>query len=375
MSAHVSAPAKQIRRMAEQSRQNWSYAKEHCSCLRTPGAFRCISVSDMLSSTSPAVCVFEWGGDIGVQPVADENFRPNYAAISHVWKASDAVKGICKGINRPLNIETEKEGLIQLHEISWHGLVQAAHAAKELKCDYIWLDLFCLDQVHLRTRDEKTEDEEKALQIKNMRNIYERAKAVIIMVGGIGAAQEINQTSSWIDRAWTLQEAVVGQNTQMLINWPQKYPNEVSTPPLFSGHELHGVDNHRATFQRIGSAENLALIDLKSLLKLELIGSPGPRFPDGFGVRCFSSNTFADQMDNLKPNSARMALLAVLEAENEEMRQCGLWRSSFCASQRSLKIWYTAPCTCLACTSQLITLATLRRSMLNCSKRSNYRLG
>jgi hypothetical protein len=55
----------------------------------------------------------------------------------------------------------------------------------------------------------KSADEEKKKQIRNMGTIYGRADTVFIMVGGIGAVQGIDQISAWIDRAWTLQEAVV----------------------------------------------------------------------------------------------------------------------------------------------------------------------
>jgi hypothetical protein len=53
-----------------------------------------------------------------------------------------------------------------------------------------------------------------------MGNIYSRAEAVIIMVGGVVAAQELDRSSAWINRAWTFQEATLcGNNTWVLLKW------------------------------------------------------------------------------------------------------------------------------------------------------------
>ncbi|EXJ80080.1 hypothetical protein A1O3_08366 [Capronia epimyces CBS 606.96] len=50
-----------------------------------------------------------------------------------------------------------------------------------------------------------------------MAKVYSNAGAVIIMVGGVGAAQSINSTSSWMNRAWTLQEATLCDETYVLV--------------------------------------------------------------------------------------------------------------------------------------------------------------
>ena len=64
------------------------------------------------------------------------------------------------------------------HTINWLGLVQAAVAARAYRCDYLWLDLLCLNQVS--TKDKK-------LQIYNMANIYRHSYMVVIMPGSVVA--------------------------------------------------------------------------------------------------------------------------------------------------------------------------------------------
>ena len=138
---------------------------------------------------------------------------PIYAAISHVWDPSDEVIRISRNVNRPLNIDTGND---KPHTISWHGLIQAAIAAKYFKCQYLWLDLLCLDQIS---------STDKKLQIKKMADVYGFSEVTFVMFGGVAAAQAIDKEARWIDRAWTLQEGVVAAkhgivgNRYGLVEW------------------------------------------------------------------------------------------------------------------------------------------------------------
>jgi hypothetical protein len=309
---------------------------------RTEGAFRGISVAGLLNP-SPYIDLYEWRDGLNGngplrQPVKDKHFRPKYAAISHVWGASEAVRKTTKSANRPLRIYTEAKAadgkmIPDEIEICWQGLVQAAHAAHARECDYLWLDLFCIDQ-------RKTDD--KAKQIKNMGKIYERAAVVIVMIGGVGAVQGIDERSSWIDRAWTLQEAVVCPKTAVLVKWPQHWPGKFNAPPVCRDP---GDDPHRyhVEFNEIQGTD-LALVDMKVLLHIQLTGNQTivdvdekQRFvklrPE-FAIRCFDSS-LGTGSDTVNLSAGRLALVAVLEAceksadgkINKEMKHCAVWRS------------------------------------------------
>lgn len=138
---------------------------------------------------------------------------PMYAAISHIWDPSEEVKRISRMANRPLNIDI---GSDRPHTISWHGLIQAAIAAKYFKCQYLWLDLLCLDQ---RSAIDKKR------QIEKMADVYALSEITLVMFGGVAAAQAIDKEALWIDRAWTLQEAVIAsghgiiENRYGLVEW------------------------------------------------------------------------------------------------------------------------------------------------------------
>jgi Heterokaryon incompatibility protein (HET) len=224
-----------------------------------------------------------------------------------VWKPSPEVVMISENENRPLKIQTHENR--PPHEISWHGLVQAAHSARFLGCRYLWLDLLCIDQL--------SHDGEKEAQIENMGNIYERAKAVIVMVGGVAAVQGVDKTSDWIDRAWTLQEATLCKQTYALVDWPYKEDVNVT---LVRSHEVDGATRiFHGRFQKL--VNNIAIIPLQQLLEFPDLTTSDIVLQRGFAIRCFGDDPYDD--------SARNSLLSVMKAENESMRQCGAWRSMF----------------------------------------------
>jgi len=111
--------------------------------------------------------------------------------------------------NRPLLIDAGEN----IHEISCLGLTQAAVAAKALKCVYLWLDLFCINQRF---------DSYEVLQIKNMSKIYGNATEVRVMSGGIVAVQAPDKPSTWIYRAWTFQEASLRFAPRVLTQWKHR---------------------------------------------------------------------------------------------------------------------------------------------------------
>lgn len=149
----------QILELREAKNKLWSYTENFVA-----GALRLVSVQQLLSPDGCTISLLEWRDFDWAQ-----HEQPSYAAISHVWQASEEVARISDSVNRPLVIDI---GQGASHTISWHGLIQAAIAAQHLQCEYIWLDLVCLHQCsHL----------DKAKQIKNMGNIYKNATAVLVM--------------------------------------------------------------------------------------------------------------------------------------------------------------------------------------------------
>ena len=295
-----------------------------------PGAFRMILVSALLGSERSLELYerndldwnnIEWKAKPG-------SSWPKYAAISHVWEFSKAVRNICKKTPERIEIATIKSvNGGKRHSIDWRGLVDAARAAKLLQCEYLWLDLLCIDQVDRTRTNEEAGDKKK--QIEKMGMIYERAGAVLVMVGGVGAVQGVDNPSAWIDRAWTLQEASLCDNTYVLVNWP--FERRFRAPRLFRDdpNNEHEDSLYEVEFIEVTPGENLSIIHLENLLELEFV-RPSIKLSDGFDVRCFESGLSGQQdATRQKLNAARLALLAVLRAGktgNKELKQCGAWR-------------------------------------------------
>ncbi|KAK6603204.1 hypothetical protein H4I96_05972 [Botrytis cinerea] len=107
---------------------------------------------------------------------------------------------------------------LRLVNISWIGLNQMAHAANIKGSRYIWLDLCCIDQPDRN-------DNETKFQISMMADIYRHANNVIVMVGGAGCVQHTDQVSPWMERAWTLQEAILNRKTFFCVLWPNSKRN------------------------------------------------------------------------------------------------------------------------------------------------------
>ena len=277
-----------ILELKEVFRQRWKYSTNY-----TAGALRLVSVKNLLDKRSTSIVLNEF------KNVNWDSEKPKFCAISHVWKPSAEVRRISNRIHRPLEIEVGSE---RPHTINWHGLVQAARAAEHFGCDYMWLDFLCLHQLS------KTD---KALQIKNMGNIYRHAQAVLVMPGGVSAAQSQAKDASWINRAWTLQEATLNPNTYVLLDWPRGY-----------SITIEGVTN--AEFKSLG---NIAIIRLRGLLEAHL--SPDETYYTVDGeeieglvledIKCFG-----------KDRTAMMELWAVLAAgDDQNLLQSSVWRCMY----------------------------------------------
>ena len=277
-----------ILELKEAFRQRWKYSTNY-----TTGALRLVSVKSLLGKGTTSIVLSEF------KNVNWNSEKPKFCAISHVWKPSAEVRRISDRIHRPLEIEV---GFERPHIINWHGLVQAARAAEHLGCDYMWLDFLCLHQLS---------KVDKALQIKNMGNIYRHAQAVLVMPGGVSAAQSQAKDASWINRAWTLQEATLNPNTYVLLDWPRGY-----------SIMIEGITN--AEFKSLG---NIAIISLRGLLEARLSPDDNYYTVDGEeieglvleDIKCFGKDT-----------KAMTELWAMLTAgDDQNLLQSAAWRCMY----------------------------------------------
>ncbi|KAF2741170.1 hypothetical protein EJ04DRAFT_571876 [Polyplosphaeria fusca] len=140
-----------------------------------------------------------------------------YVAISHVWDDAPEVMNEMNEMaeSELLHIDVQgPDGTLATKTLSWPGLIQMAHAVRRRGADYFWLDLPCIDQI-----DRDKSDLDYAICI--MSDIYEFASGVVVMIGGAGCVQRFDKLTGWMDRAWTLQEAILNKDTYVCLKWPK----------------------------------------------------------------------------------------------------------------------------------------------------------
>ncbi|KAF9465949.1 hypothetical protein BDZ94DRAFT_1188530, partial [Collybia nuda] len=129
-----------------------------------------------------------------------------YSAISYVWK------GNLEEGPSPLNdlgtfsVRGAEDG----DPISLEVLHHACSASIIEGANWLWLDRLCIIQ---------TSRDDKAWQIARMYDIYRNCNTCIILPGGINRLVSEEEETTWITRAWTLQEVTAPKRTVVLFRW------------------------------------------------------------------------------------------------------------------------------------------------------------
>ncbi|KAF3920080.1 hypothetical protein AA313_de0200669 [Arthrobotrys entomopaga] len=276
----------------------------------TDGAFRVISVNGILQGQ---IEVWEykdikWNQKNKLQQIVNAKKGFKYTAISHVWDAAEDVKydlSQSKLNGTTIDIETKGGGT---QTISWEGLQDVALAVQTSnklgKARFLWLDLLCLDQPN---------DNDKKGQICLMADVYKHSRSVVVMIGGVGSVHGVEKPTAWVDRAWTLQEAVLNRNrTYAYVKWDKTYPNPVKALKDNRSWSLEVIKQTSAT-----PIADLCLIHIRELLDMadtKLSGVPPILVMDGMTARA--------------GDVPRRALRAAT-SKNIQVRYTGMWRSLF----------------------------------------------
>ncbi|KAM0137437.1 hypothetical protein ACHAO1_003999 [Botrytis cinerea] len=305
---------------------------------RTEGAFRLIEVKGLTLSPPVLKIVEFWDTKFGYNAANKLkklfNLGIKYTAISHVWNPSPEVE-----LQMNTMSDTDLFGVefdpphggtgLRLVNISWIGLNQMAHAANIKGSRYIWLDLCCIDQPDRN-------DNETKFQISMMADIYRHANNVIVMVGGAGCVQHTDQVSPWMERAWTLQEAILNRKTFVCVLWPNSkrnvtYMSNASTV-VWRFQQVIGA----RPAPKILPGDVCCLIPLKDLLDMADVDSSQIK-PSG----CPEIN-FLDGMTLKAGDAPRLALRAAFLKLPLAIKYTGVWRSMFMrTSTKSIDVVYS----------------------------------
>lgn len=292
---------------------------------RVSGAFRAIDVDGLIrpkDPNDPELKIYEFRNIKYEDKKTASKLRNlrvstkngGYVAISHVWEAASNVQNQLNGLDPSefLMVDTPSalKDATDTLTLSWPGLIQMAYATKKKRAKYFWLDLLCIDQIDKH-------DEEMEYQICIMADLYRSASCVIVMIGGAGCVQYPDQLTGWMDRAWTLQEAVLNsKNTYVYLKWPRsqkRVPKPSDTKKYWTFDEVK-------ILPRTGEEYVCCLVNLDSLLDM---ADADPR-----ALSKYPTISVLDGMILKAGNAPRLALRAA-RASSQQIKYMGAWRSMF----------------------------------------------
>ncbi|KAF7983164.1 hypothetical protein HWV62_23392 [Athelia sp. TMB] len=145
-----------------------------------------------------------------------------YGAISYVWRGvppdprDDSMDSL-----GTFSVQGAEDG----DPISIAVLLEVCKAALQESVPYLWLDRLCIIQ---------TNKEDRVWQIQRMHGLYKGCEVCYVLPGGIRRLVGIKEKTSWIDRAWTLQEGMVPKRAQVIMKWdygkPAGFSSTSATP-------------------------------------------------------------------------------------------------------------------------------------------------
>ncbi|KIY47764.1 hypothetical protein FISHEDRAFT_32057, partial [Fistulina hepatica ATCC 64428] len=159
--------------------------------LATPCRLRLLDVSAFLDSHDLRIMEHTPSGSQHSEGDLSATFIPPYAATSYPWRDLQLPEGqstSCFSV----------EGALHADPISVNVVRTACVAARAYGCDMLWLDRLSIVQ---GCRKDKT------WQIQHMFQIYKNCTVCLVFPGGLVRLARLDDSTTWIDRAWTLQEA------------------------------------------------------------------------------------------------------------------------------------------------------------------------
>lgn len=235
-----------------------------------------------------------------------------YAAASHVWKDLESVSKEEPSFS-VYGIESEPQ-------IAISPLRTICKAATHFNCNLLWLDKLCVRQDSRKPGDGKIDN---AWQVQHMHEIYANCSVCLVMPGGFRRLARLDEKTKWIERAWTLQEALAPPRVYLVAEWDQ---GDV-------------ILQHNASIEVKEVVKGkAAVVDLKAFLEGSLKSNVRVIKGDGGGEwETYPMQTLrvlgkpSEALDALYPI---MALLGAIDHDIENGRLNAIWR---CTILRSAK--------------------------------------
>ncbi|KAK7043639.1 hypothetical protein VNI00_008250 [Paramarasmius palmivorus] len=244
-----------------------------------------------------------------------------YVAISYVWRGN-AVDG-CK-VGPTFSVAGAEDGDPVGIDVLRHACTAALHEG----ANYIWLDRLCIMQ---------TSKDDKNWQIGHMFQIYQRSALSLVFPGGIQRLVGLDEPTTWINRGWTLQEALAPLRAEVVYSWTH-------------GSGMY-YGRYRGNITELVPGES-AKTPLRELLALNGFGATN-FFPSASGVHTTFRTTIFGAPNDSSPNvpseqKTEVVIFMLKSALHHGTRQAfdelapTIWRSAlFRASSRPVDMVFS----------------------------------
>ena len=201
--------------------------------------------------------------------------RLHYAAVSYPWRDLQ----LPEDTPPPLGCFSV-EGAESADAITIGVLRTACIAARQFGVSLLWVDRLCIMQ---------TSKPDKRWQIQRMFTVYVHANPCLVLPGGLVRLAHLDEPTTWVDRAWTLQEAaanVVRDAVKCVFAFPHTHfsdfaralPRFDSYSPVFRNY-LTQSDHSKLTQHTIEPGYSAAC-DLLALFSAMMFMSETLEFND-----------------------------------------------------------------------------------------------
>ncbi|KAG8706893.1 hypothetical protein FRC09_002135 [Ceratobasidium sp. 395] len=261
----------------------------------------------------------------------------SYAAVSYVWEGLDRLP---EDLSRTFSVRPT-DPLYPSDPITIRVVQNACRAALKKDIKLLWLDRFSIMQ---------SVPEDQRWQIAKMYDIYKHCALCIVIPSGLGRLSSLQEPTNWIQRGWTLQEAVAPDEIQVLFSWDDlsswddKEDIQAKSSESQNAHHKDRITIVKSGRDRCAMAPLRLILDCCITGKLILIRKdpvhPWRELPEPYSdrVAIFGVGSKGYTPDDYRAVLPNVAMLAAIKSGNmsedrDQMQHC-LWKSTFLRSTR-----------------------------------------
>ncbi|KAI0323072.1 hypothetical protein OF83DRAFT_1024703, partial [Amylostereum chailletii] len=173
-----------------------------------------------------------------------------FSVVSYVWRGNPADPA------SPSLTSFTVRGAEEADPITIDVLRHVCAASMRYGARHFWIDRLCIMQ---------TSRDDKDWQIDQMYRIYEESAVCIVLPGGVQRLIRLDEETNWIQRGWTLQEAVAPPSVVVLFAW------RLGPGNIANGYEQVSIAGAKGRIRNVVSGVS-AMAPLVYLLNACIIG-------------------------------------------------------------------------------------------------------